>query len=72
MGSDDDERWVMAKGRDRAGHVVRRSEAIARIRVTDGGLYHWQLLGAPHAYGTTHTAAQAANAAREAWRGRER
>ena len=58
----------MVKASERTGHVVRRSEAIARIRYTDGGLYHWELLGVGGVSGVASTKVQAANEARTAWR----
>jgi hypothetical protein len=64
MGPDDAEWWVMVKAHERLGHVVRRSEAIARIRHTDGGRYHWELLGVGGVSGVAPTRVLAANEAR--------
>ena len=66
MESDDVERWVIV-GRGRDSRTVRRSETIARIRLTEGGLYQWRLLTYPDAYGTRCTVEDAAKAARQAW-----
>ena len=68
MESDGAERWVMVRARECTGHVVRRSEPIARIRHTDGALYHWELLGVGGISGVAPTRVLAANEARTAWR----
>lgn len=70
MDSDSAENWVIVCGSEHAGHVVRRSEAIARIQVTDGGLYRWQLLADRRTEGVAPTAVTAAAEARAAWRAR--
>ena len=70
MESDGDERWVMVRRRGLQDHVVRRSEAIASIRFTHGGMYRWELLADRRMSGLAASAARAADEARAAWRSR--
>lgn len=58
----------MVPARRRAGRIVRRSEAIAHVKITCGGLYEWVLLDAPGTRGVTYCERRAAEEAREAWR----
>ena len=62
----------MVRAREHTGHVVRRSEAIASIRFTDGGMYRWELLADRGMSGLAASAVRAADEARAAWRSRRR
>ena len=65
----DEARWTITRGRE-GGEVRRDGVTVATIRLTEGGRFAWRLVDAPEVSGTENVRARAAEAAREAWKGR--
>ena len=66
-----DEAWTITRGRG-SGEVRRNGVVVARITMTPGHMFRWELVDHPEATDTVSLRETAAKAAREAWKARNR